>query len=144
MRIKKVSKTTQTGAQIIDGYSNSQVSGYSCDYINKHREVYTDAEQRIGTYNGKPLYRKHIVDTLAHNSYSETGIYITKAYGYCKSVYNQWWPLPGLYSQSNYNIYFYLNTARNGFTIDSEPYFNTSSPYEIWIEYTKDSDVVET
>lgn len=35
MRIRKVSKTTQTGAQIIDGYSNSQVSGYSCNYANK-------------------------------------------------------------------------------------------------------------
>ena len=34
MRIKKVSQTTTTQAQIVDGYSESKIDGYSCDYAN--------------------------------------------------------------------------------------------------------------
>ena len=35
MRIKKVSQTTTTQAQISDGYSESKIDGYSCDYVNR-------------------------------------------------------------------------------------------------------------
>lgn len=35
MRIKKVSATTTTTAEIIDGYSSSTKDGYSCNYINE-------------------------------------------------------------------------------------------------------------
>lgn len=34
MRIKKVSQTTATGAQIINGPSASQIDGYSCNHVN--------------------------------------------------------------------------------------------------------------
>ena len=34
MRIKKVSQTTSTQAQVIDGYSTSTTDSYSCNYVN--------------------------------------------------------------------------------------------------------------
>lgn len=34
MRIKKVSQTTPTQSQIVDGYSTSTADGYSCNYVN--------------------------------------------------------------------------------------------------------------
>lgn len=36
MRIKKVSQTTPTIAQIVDGYSTSTTNGYSANYINNN------------------------------------------------------------------------------------------------------------
>jgi len=38
MRIKKVSKTTATSAQVVDGYSESTTDTYSCNYINEMQE----------------------------------------------------------------------------------------------------------
>lgn len=34
MRIKKVSQTTSTQAQVVDGYSTSVTDSYSCNYVN--------------------------------------------------------------------------------------------------------------
>lgn len=34
MRIRKVSQTTPTQAQVVDGYSTSEVDSYSCNYVN--------------------------------------------------------------------------------------------------------------
>lgn len=34
MRIKKVSQTVPTTAQVVDGYSNSTTDSYSCNYVN--------------------------------------------------------------------------------------------------------------
>ena len=34
MRIKKVSQTTPTQAQVVDGYSASTTDSYSCNYVN--------------------------------------------------------------------------------------------------------------
>lgn len=35
MRIKKVSQTTSTQAQVVDGYSASTTDSYSCNYVNE-------------------------------------------------------------------------------------------------------------
>lgn len=35
MRIKKVSQTTTTQAQVVDGYSASTTDSYSCNYVNE-------------------------------------------------------------------------------------------------------------
>ena len=45
--------------QIHDAYSTSTTDTYSCNYINEARlEEYSTNETRIGTWMGKPLYRK--------------------------------------------------------------------------------------
>lgn len=36
MRIKKVSQTTPTQAQVVDGYSTSTTDSYSCNYVNNN------------------------------------------------------------------------------------------------------------
>lgn len=36
MRIKKTSQTTTTQAQIVDGYSESKIDGYSANYVNNN------------------------------------------------------------------------------------------------------------
>jgi len=36
MKIRKVNQTVATGAQIVNGFSDSTTNGYSCDYINKN------------------------------------------------------------------------------------------------------------
>ena len=70
MRIKKVSQTTATGAQIVNGYSTSEIDGYSCDYIND-RVVYSTTEE-VATgetwIDGKPIYRKVFTTTVEATS----------------------------------------------------------------------------
>ena len=61
MRIKKVSQTTPTQAQVVDGYSTSAEDTYSCNYVNNAiKEVYSTEETVVGTWMGKPLYKKTI------------------------------------------------------------------------------------
>ena len=56
--IIKVSQTTATQAQVVDGYSASTTDSYSCNYVNGMNTYSTD-EIRIGTWiDGKPIYRK--------------------------------------------------------------------------------------
>jgi hypothetical protein len=71
MRIKKTSQTTSTQAQVVDGYSTSTTDSYSCNYVNKLNTYSTD-EIRVGTWMGKPLYRKvYILSAVAgNNSYT--------------------------------------------------------------------------
>lgn len=58
--IIKVSQTTSTQAQVVDGYSTSTTDSYSCNYVNNINTYSTD-ETRIGTWiDGKPIYRKVI------------------------------------------------------------------------------------
>lgn len=58
MRIKKVSQTTSTQAQVVDGYSTSTTDSYSCNYVNKLSN-YSTEETVCGRWiDGKPIYRK--------------------------------------------------------------------------------------
>ena len=66
--IIKVSQTTSTQAQVVDGYSTSTTDSYSCNYENSINTYSTD-EIRIGTWMNKPLYRK----VLLFNNISGTG-----------------------------------------------------------------------
>lgn len=60
--IIKVSQTTATQAQVVDGYSASTTDSYSCYYSNKLNTYSTD-EIRIGTWiDGKPIYRKVYIE----------------------------------------------------------------------------------
>ena len=45
------------GTEITNTYSTSETMGYSANYVN-NLNTYSTTEQRIGTYLGKPLYRK--------------------------------------------------------------------------------------
>lgn len=66
MRIKKTSQTTPIQAQVVNTKSNSTTDSYSCDYVNKLME-YDNTERVVGTWFGKPLYRKD------YNTYTPSG-----------------------------------------------------------------------
>lgn len=70
MRIEKVSQTTPTSAQIVDGYSTSTTDGYSANYVNNYVEglhTYSTTEQKVGTWiNSKPIYRKVISQNITY------------------------------------------------------------------------------
>lgn len=73
MRIKKVSQTTSTQAQVVDGYSTSTSDSYSCNYVNG-MNTYSTNEIDTGYkwIDGKPVYRKvYILSAIAgNNSYT--------------------------------------------------------------------------
>lgn len=50
MRIKKVSQTTPVTGQIVNGYSESKIDGYSANYINDLTSSWT-----VTTYNGSVM-----------------------------------------------------------------------------------------
>lgn len=54
MRIKKVSQTTPSTAQIVDGYSESTTDGYSANYVNG-LNTYSTTEKRVGTWIERKL-----------------------------------------------------------------------------------------
>lgn len=69
MRIKKVSQTTSTQAQVVDGHSTSTIDSYSCNYVNGIHH-YSTTEHIVGTWvDGKPLYRKSVfLNSLPNNT----------------------------------------------------------------------------
>lgn len=144
MRIKKVSQTTSTQAQVVDGYSTSTTDSYSCNYVN-NINTYSTNEIRIGTWiDGKPVYRKVFTGTLptgsGENTFNFSGINIINFYGEIKSksgatflINTYYTPIPA------YSISGWIDNSGN-LKIDCGSNYNTSSQYEIVIEYTKTTD----
>lgn len=140
MRIKKVSKTTQTGAQIIDGYSNSQVSGYSCGYINK-MDRYSTSEIKTNKIwiDGRPVYRKVVTGNVYNGSVAHglTNVNFVNAYGYFISNSGAFMPLPSLrINYQNYSTGFYVNATNVMFDKGADA---TGTVY-VTLEYTKTTD----
>ena len=59
-KIQKTSQYMQGGASLSNEYGTSNENGYTQEYINKQNEYSTD-EIRVGTWLGKPLYRKVLI-----------------------------------------------------------------------------------
>lgn len=64
MRIKKTSQYIEGGASLSNVYGTSNENGYTQEYIND-LETYSTSEQRIGTWLGKPLYRRVFTGTTS-------------------------------------------------------------------------------
>ena len=64
MRIKKVSQTTSTQAQVVDGYSTSTTDSYSCNYVNS-----------MNTYSTNEIRRTEICSSF---NFKERGNYGTR------------------------------------------------------------------
>lgn len=147
MRIKKVSKTTQTGAQIIDGYSNSQVSGYSCDYINKmnNRNNYSTEETFTGRYwiDGKKIYRK-----VLHYTNLTVTAHMVLAHGIqnferpIRYFWNGYLPAVSKWYTSWDNLDARVVKWDNTYIRfdDCEAYNNPWSVFDLVVEYTKTTD----
>lgn len=147
MRIKKVSQTTATQAQVVNNENNSQLNAYSCDYVNnKVKDVYSTDEIKTNKIwiDGKPIYRK-VYEGMSVNDISfiiDTSL---------KSGTTVLTDCGGYFSQSSrgekMNVGGYLNQNwYNGIYLDPEglrAYISTAlrnSPYKVWVEYTKNTD----
>lgn len=67
MRIKKILDSVGLVGNVLNQKSSSKKDAYSCDYVNK-LNTYSEEEQVIGTYLGKPLYRKVITGNIADDT----------------------------------------------------------------------------
>ena len=137
MRIKKVSQTTSTQAQVVDGYSTSATDSYSCNYANKLSTYSTD-EIRIGTWMNKPLYRKVFTGNISSSiSHGLTNVDFVNSYGYVISGSGAFLPLPSLRTiNPEYNIGYYV--SENYITFDKGG--SASGTATITLEYTKTTD----
>lgn len=71
MRIKKVSQTTATQAQVVNNTNDSKLNAYSCNYVNnKVKDVYSTDEVKTNKIwiDGKPIYRKVITFTTGNSA----------------------------------------------------------------------------
>lgn len=78
MRIKKTSQYIEGGASLSNEYGTSNENGYTQEYIN-NLETYSTDEIRIGTWFGKPLYRK-VINFGALGNNAETTISYDSTY----------------------------------------------------------------
>lgn len=144
MRIKKVSKTTQTGAQIVDGYSNSRTSGFSCKYLNDINSYSTD-ETFTGKYwiDGKPIYRKVFTGTTgaggSWENVSVSNLNIDNMTDLKVKFGNTEQYFSGFYINDNYNLTYRYTTYNSTISYMYGPGYSNQN-YSIICEYTKITD----
>lgn len=146
MRIKKISQTTTTQAQISDGYSESKIDGYSCNYINNiTKEVYSTTEVKTNKVwiDGKPIYRK-IFEGTANIQQSGSSQPITNLPSDSETIIN----LYGYFKWSSYLQTFPIVWGTSSCSLrvvgKSIQYFSNfgigTGTYIIISEYTKTTD----
>lgn len=141
MRIKKVAQTTLTTAQIVNGYSTSTEDGYSCNYVNG-LITYSTTETRVGTWLGKPLYRKTLMSIgntggnvgLAHGiptigAVTKVDIFATNNAGRTYPAHNDM-----------FTIYVKTADTTNIWCNISSGFADTVWKVYVTIEYTKTTD----
>ena len=133
-------------ADVVNAYSTSTTNTYSASYVNE-LNTYSATEHRIGTWLGKPIYRKTInfgalpnatSKSVAHNISNID--FVTSYIATAKNTtYNYYLNIPAtspvnnIYSASCYidnsNIYIQTGDDKTGYTI-----------CYVTIEYTKTTD----
>lgn len=105
---------------------------------------YSTEEIVIGTWMGKPLYRKVLTGTLPNTGtvvFSIQDAKITDYDGFIQSKWDYWYKINDQYTtEQGYEIYSALNSNRNELSIFCGSFYTTSSQYEITVEYTKTTD----
>ena len=119
------------------------------EFIQKENKKYSTEEQRIGTFLGKPLYKKTLnLNTPSTTSNTEVGNFdsnfiVRNYYGHIKiAASNQLLPI-NFYFTEEYNIATYVTNSK-----DSQGKINmkvgiasyTNQPTTITLEYTKTTD----
>lgn len=116
------------------------------DYVDKN--TYSTDEIVIGTYLGKPLYRKVLTGTLptgkGENNFNlPSECSIKRKYGRIKSTLGPIFELDTYYIPSNaYSISSWITADEHGLKVDCGANYNKSSKYEITVEYIKTTDEV--
>lgn len=145
MRIKKVSETTSTQAQVVDGYSASTTDSYSCNYVNNNiQDSYSTSEVKTNKtwIDGKPIYRKvfnrgNDISSFNHNIANADLIWIDSTHSIRKHLSGNVFNLVGGTNDSSIKLAIYVNDTE--VHIDN---IGNLSPSEIYIalEYTKTTD----
>ena len=108
--------------------------------------TYSTNEIVIGTYLGKPLYRKVLTGTLptgkGENSFNlPSECSIKRKYGRIKSTLGPIFELDTYYTPSTaYSISSWTAADEHTLKVECGANYNTSSKYEITVEYTKTTD----
>ena len=157
MRIKKVSQTTTTSAQIVNSYSDSQTNGYSCDYVNGQLSNIIDAEVLSTTevktnkvwIDGKPIYRKVVPIVINsrtdiredYNISNADTMWVDEANTFILNA-SQSITANYYYSSSDYaRVWINVNEGKIRFTTSTT--FSDRTLY-VTILYTKTTDVVSS
>lgn len=145
MRIKKISQTTVSGAQVVDGYSTSTSDGYSCNYVNNViKDVFSTDEVKTNKVwiNNKPIYRKcfnrgNDISTFDHNIANVDLIWFDSTHSLRKHESGNVFNLIGGSVDGSIKIAMWVNDT--SVHIDN---IGGTSPTEIYIvlEYTKTTD----
>ena len=108
------------------------------------RSNYSTQETVIGTWMGKPLYRKVLTGTLPNTGevkFSIQNAKITDYEGIIQSKWGFWYKINDQFTtEQGYEIYSALNDNRNELSLFCGSFYTTNSQYEITLEYTKTTD----
>lgn len=135
-------------SEITNEYSTSTGLGYSANYVNNLHTYSTD-EIRVGTWLGKPLYRKVIQTTIPTSGNNQnvsfqnnvaimksvTGFALQSASGGVNLI------LPYISITNSWSIYAYYNRVNQELIIENSgtSFMNNTTCYLI-AEYTKTTD----
>ena len=136
--IIKVLDAPAIQAQVVNGYSTSSRDSYSCNYVNNINTYSTD-EIRIGTWMGKPLYRKVFTGDVSSSSIEHglTNVSFVNSYGYMMSGGGAFVPLPSVRpTNAGYYIGYYVT---NQYIIFDKA-ADANGVATITLEYTKTTD----
>lgn len=102
------------------------------------KDVYSTTETQIGTWLGKPLYRKVITGTLSNTvNHGISNAMFHRAYGgYYNSAGTIYFPLANVRpNASTYEVGFYVDETKINF--DKGSSVSATQTFEIVLEYTK-------
>ena len=150
MKIKKKNTTIPINGKIVDteNVEDKTSNAPSMRLVEEMvKDIYSTEEVRIGTWLGKPLYRKIIETTMPETP--SNGVYITKnttnipdmSFGYVSRAIaisnNQYYTLPYI-NNSGYATKFFIE-IQDLILANGNTSFNNSKTFVV-LEYTKTTD----
>lgn len=150
MLIRKTQQPSDYPSNSIhDAYSTSTTDTYSCNYINKAiLEEYSTTETRIGTWMGKPLYRK-VLSTVGlsgetkksinYNITNPDKIWIAGGFAYSAARVVTV-PMVGYNGDLSQKVDVWVETRENVVKLYSNGGWGNDWTFYIIINYTKTTD----
>ena len=138
--IRKTSETRALAGNIVNAYSTSQNSAYSCDYLNDCN-TYSTSETFTGKYwvDGKPIYRSTYTGTTSSTGATTLNTSIDSLVaegGYATYNSNYQFPVPSSFGTDGKNDIRIIKTPAGtlSFQYGTALY---NGAYVVWVEYTK-------
>ena len=153
-KIKKTSQYINGGASLSNVYGTSQSNGYSQEYINGLGTYSTD-EVRVGTWLGKPLYRRIINITAPDVTTAGTVVQKFNDIANYTNIDTTTLRIKECYIKNNNRLFTLMYMNDSGYWIKAYPSVSNNIPYVVIasnatnynsntgyaiIEYTKTTD----